>query len=136
MEEEYRKRELEIKKKRVLEELKNNKFEFKELQQNITNPLQDILAFNQSVDKLNKTIQSTYKTNSELMQQIAQRNQNALKQSTYKTNFELMQQIAQNAQNALKQSIYKTNSEFGLYFCCQFIIIPPHTNSLIILYSY
>ncbi|MEK4955216.1 MULTISPECIES: hypothetical protein [Bacillus] len=67
MEEEYRKRELEIKKKRVLEELKNNKFEFKELQQNITNPLQDILAFNQSVDKLNKTIQSTYKTNSELM---------------------------------------------------------------------
>ncbi|ANS48018.1 hypothetical protein BM86_23815 [Bacillus thuringiensis] len=133
MEEGYRKRELEIKKKRVLEELKNNKFEFKELQQNITNPLQDILAFNQSVDKLNKTIQSTYKTNSELMQQIAQRNQNALKQSTYKTNFELMQQIAQ---NALKQSIYKTNSEFGLYFCCQFIIILPHTNSLIILYSY
>ncbi|MEC3250583.1 hypothetical protein P9159_28850 [Bacillus cereus] len=113
MEEEYRKRELEIKKKRVLEELKNNKFGFKELQQNITNPLQDILAFNQSVDKLNKTIQSTYKTN-----------------------FELMQQIAQNAQNALKQSIYKTNSEFGLYFCCQFIIILPHTNSLIILYSY
>ncbi|MEB8572426.1 hypothetical protein BK721_07865 [Bacillus thuringiensis serovar nigeriensis] len=90
MEEEYRKRELEIKKKRVLEELKNNKFGFKELQQNITNPLQDILAFNQSVDKLNKTIQSTY----------------------------------------------KTNSEFGLYFCCQFIIILPHTNSLIILYSY
>ncbi|MED2985132.1 hypothetical protein P4311_27700 [Bacillus thuringiensis] len=113
MEEEYRKRELEIKKRRVLEELKNNKFEFKELQQNITNPLQDILAFNQSVDKLNKTIQSTYKTNSELMQQIAE-----------------------NAQNALKQSIYKTNSELGLYFCCQFIIILPHTNSLIILYSY
>ncbi|CAH2462781.1 MULTISPECIES: hypothetical protein [Bacillus cereus group] len=78
MEEEYRKKELEIKKKRVLEELKNNKFEFKELQQNITNPLQDILAFNQSVDKMYKTIQSTYKTNIEVMQQIAQR---ALKQS-------------------------------------------------------
>ncbi|MGG0225727.1 hypothetical protein [Bacillus toyonensis] len=108
MEEEYRKREVEIKKKRVLEELKNNKFEFKELQQNITNPLKDILAFNQSVDKLNKTIQSTYKTNSEVMQQIAE---NALKQSTYKTNFEVMQQIAQNAENALKQSTYKTNSE-------------------------
>lgn len=78
MEEEYRKKELEIKKKRVLEELKNNKFEFKELQQNITNPMQDILALKESIDKVLKNIQSTYRNNIVEMQKTAQ---HALKQS-------------------------------------------------------
>ncbi|WP_257474456.1 hypothetical protein [Bacillus cereus] len=78
MEEEYRKKELEIKKKRVLEGLKNNKFEFKELQQNITNPRQDILEFNEAADKLVKTFQSTFRNNIVAMQKNVQQ---VLKQS-------------------------------------------------------
>ncbi|WP_025148768.1 hypothetical protein [Bacillus sp. H1a] len=78
MEEEYRKKELENKKKMVLEEFKNNSFEFKELQQNMMNPVQVTLAMKESVDKALKNIQSAYRNNIVEMQKIAQ---HALKQS-------------------------------------------------------